>query len=92
MGRTLPTATEKSEQTMTQSRRLKLLRRVALIAVVLGALGSLGLVAHVGQYRFNILLLLFVVWDLSPFAALIVAGIVSKRWPDFCGLLSCTRT
>ena len=26
-------------------------------------------------------MLLFVVWDLSPFAALTVAGVASKRWP-----------
>ena len=69
------------KETMTESRRLKVLRTVAFIAVVLGAVGSLGLMLHVGHYRFNVLMLLFAVWDLSPFAGLILAGIVSKHWP-----------
>jgi hypothetical protein len=34
----------------------------------------------VGQYRLSVLMVLFAVWDLSPFAGLFVAGIVSKRW------------
>jgi hypothetical protein len=51
------------------------------VAVVLSAAVSFGLMLHVGEYRLNLLMLLFVVWDLSPFAALTVAGVASKRWP-----------
>jgi hypothetical protein len=62
-------------------RRLDVLRGVALIAVVLSAVVSFGLMLHVGEYRLNLLMLLFAVWDLSPFAALAVAGVASKHWP-----------
>jgi hypothetical protein len=62
-------------------RRLDILRGVALVAVVLSAVGSFVLMLHAGEYRLNLLMLLFAVWDLSPFAALAVAGVASKRWP-----------
>jgi hypothetical protein len=62
-------------------RRLDVLRGLALVAVVLSAVGSFGLMLHAGKYRLNLLMLLFAVWDLSPFAALAVAGVASKRWP-----------
>src|SRR5437870_11145412 len=61
-----------------EGRPLGLLRAVALIVVVVGVLGSFGLVLRVGHYNFNILMLLFTIWDLSPFFALIVADTVSK--------------
>jgi hypothetical protein len=63
-----------------QSRGLDVLRGVALVLVVVAAIVSFGLMLHVGQYRLNLLMLLFAVWDLSPFAGLFMAGIVSKRW------------
>jgi hypothetical protein len=56
------------------------LRSVALVLVVVAAIVSFGLMLHVGQYRLSVLMLLFAVWDLAPFAGLFVAGIVSKRW------------
>src|SRR5262249_9095107 len=64
-----------------QSRGLDVLRGVALVLLVGAASVSFGLMLHVGQYRLNILMLLFAVWDLSPFAALFVAGIWSRQWP-----------
>jgi hypothetical protein len=51
------------------------------IAIV-AAIGSFALMLHVGQYRMSLLMLLFAVWDLSPFVALVVAGTLSTRWPD----------
>jgi hypothetical protein len=59
-----------------QSRGLDVLRRIALAVVVVAAIVSFGLMLHVGQYRLSALMLLFAVWDLSPFAGLLVAGIV----------------
>jgi len=60
---------------------LGLLRSAALIAVVAGALGSVGLMLWVGHRNpSRALLALFVIWDLSPFVALILADIVSKSW------------
>jgi hypothetical protein len=72
------------------------MRGVALIAVVLSAVVSIGLMLHVGEYRLNLLMLLFAVWDLSPFAALTVAGVASKRWPKITrtalyGVMLCRR-
>ena len=57
------------------------LRAVALTALVAGALGSVGLMLRVGHRNpSRVLLALFVIWDLSPFVALLLADMVSKRW------------
>ena len=56
------------------------LRTVALIAVVAGAVGSIGLMLRAGQRSPRLLLVLFTIWVLSPFAALAWANVVSKRW------------
>ncbi len=62
---------------------LGLLRTAALIAVLVGAVGSVGLMLRVGQrQRSVILLVLFTIWVLSPFVALIaLASMGSTRWP-----------
>ena len=60
---------------------LGLVHAVALTAVVVGALGSVGLMLWVGHRNPSRLLLsLFVIWLLSPFMALLLANMVSKRW------------
>ena len=60
---------------------LGLLRAVALIAVVAGAVGSVGLMLWVGHRNpSRLLLVLFALWVLSPFIALVLANMVSKRW------------
>ena len=60
---------------------LGLLRAAALIAVLAGAAGSLGLMLHAGRRNDSrILLVLFTIWVLSPFVALVLAYVVSKRW------------
>ena len=60
---------------------LGLLRAVALTAVVAGAVGSVGLMLWVGHRNpSRVLLGLFVIWDLCPFVALLLADMVSKRW------------
>ena len=56
------------------------LRAAALIAVLVGAAGSLGLMLRAGQRSPRLLLVLFTVWVLSPFVALVLAHVVSKRW------------
>jgi hypothetical protein len=61
---------------------LALTRRVALIVVLAGAPGSLGLMFRAGRRQNSkILLLLFAIWVLSPFIALVGANVISKRWP-----------
>ena len=60
---------------------LGLLHAVALIAVVAGASGSVGLMLWEGHRNpSRLLLVLFAIWVLSPFMALLLANIVSKRW------------
>ena len=60
---------------------LGLLHAVALVAVVAGAVGSVGLMFWVGHRNPSRgLLALFLIWDLSPFIALLLADMLSKRW------------
>ena len=64
-----------------ERRFLGLLRVAALIAVLAGAAASLGLMLHAGRRNDSrILLVLFAIWVLSPFMALVLANVVSKRW------------
>jgi len=57
------------------------LRAVAMIAVVAGAAGAVGLMLRAGHRSDSrILLVLFGIWVLSPFIALVLANVVSKRW------------
>ncbi len=61
---------------------LGLLRGVSLIAVLAGGMGSFGLMLHVGHLQKSlILIVLFTVWELSPFVALVCADVISKHWP-----------
>ena len=59
---------------------LRFLREVSLGAVVAGAVVSVGLMLRAGRSTPSLLLVLFVIWILSPFVALTWAIIVSKRW------------
>ena len=56
------------------------LRAAALIAVLAGAAGSVGLLLRAGQRSPRLLLVLFLIWVLAPFVALVLAHVVSKRW------------
>ncbi len=60
---------------------LGLLRAAALIAVLAGAGGSVGLMLRAGHRNpSRLLIVLFAIWVLSPFMALVWANVVSKRW------------
>jgi hypothetical protein len=60
---------------------LRFLRAAAAIAVAAGACGSLGLMLYAGRrQQSRILVLLFVGWVLSPFAAAVFASVLSRRW------------
>jgi uncharacterized membrane protein YsdA (DUF1294 family) len=56
------------------------MRTTALVALIAGAAGSIGLFLHAKQHPPPLLVALFVIWVLSPFAALAVTHRVSKRW------------
>ena len=76
----------RGEMTSTVSREspeggfLGRLRVAALIVVLAGAGGSFGLMLRAGQRTPRLLLAVFVIWVLSPFMALVLAHVVSKRW------------
>ncbi len=56
------------------------LSAAALIAALASGVGSLGLMFRTGQRSPGLLLVLFTLWVLAPFVALVVAHVVSKRW------------
>jgi hypothetical protein len=58
-----------------------LFRTVALIAVVAGAVASEFFVIRTGGRSQPLLSVLFVIWILLPFVALVWANVVSKNWP-----------
>jgi hypothetical protein len=61
--------------------KLSQLHAVAMIAVVIGAAGSTGLMLRVGhRNNSRILILLFGIWVLSPFLALVLGSVVAKGW------------
>ena len=72
--------TSTSSQERPGSGFLGLLRTVALVAVVAGSAGSVGLMFRASQHPPRVLLVLFTIWVLSPFVALLWAILVSKRW------------
>ena len=73
--------TSKARRTRPERRLLGLLRAAALIAVLAGAVCSVGLLLHAGQRNNSrLVLVLFTMWVLSPFVALVSADVVSKRW------------
>ena len=63
------------------SKFLGLLRALALIAILAGAAESASLLFAAGQNSPRLLLVLFTIWVLSPFVALLWATLVSTRWP-----------
>jgi hypothetical protein len=76
----------------TPGRLPDILRIVALIAAVAGAVGSVALTLRAGKSSPRLLLVLFVLWVLSPFAALAWANIVSIRWADLTRTTLCGVT
>jgi hypothetical protein len=56
------------------------MRAAAFVALVAGAAGSVSLLLHAKQHPPPLLVVLFIIWVLSPFAALGIAHRVSKRW------------
>lgn len=56
------------------------MRASAILALVVGAAGSIALMLHAKQHPPPLLVVLFVIWVLSPFAALGAAHRLSKRW------------
>jgi hypothetical protein len=64
---------------MPDGKLLGRLRATALFAMLVGTVGSVGLMLRAGHPPL-FLRVLFVIWVLSPYATLLVADVVSKRW------------
>jgi hypothetical protein len=60
--------------------RFRALRTAALIAVVAGSVGSIAFLFRARQHPPRFLMVLFVIWVLAPFSALLVANALSDRW------------
>jgi len=56
------------------------LRAIAFTALVIGAIGSLGFWIYAAKHPPPLLIVLFVVWVLSPFVVLGIGHVVAKRW------------
>ncbi len=60
---------------------VNVLRRVAVVAVLVGAAGSIAFMLHAGRrQQSRVLILLFGAWVLSPFVAALVTSSLSKGW------------
>ena len=56
------------------------MRPFVFVALIAGAAGSIGLMLHAKQHPPFLLLVFFIVWVVSPFAAFGMALLRSKRW------------
>lgn len=60
---------------------MTVLRNAALAIVLAGAAGAVGLTLYAGRHNTSrLLMLIFAIWVLSPFVALVWAYAVSVRW------------
>jgi hypothetical protein len=65
----------------SELRSLRVLRAAALIALPAGAAGSIGFMLRAANRNpSRVRLILFAIWVLPPFVALVFATIVSKDW------------
>jgi hypothetical protein len=56
------------------------LRLTALVALVIGAVGAIGLWISAAKHPPPLLIVLFVIWVLSPFVILGIGHVMAKRW------------
>jgi hypothetical protein len=59
-----------------------LLRAAGLIALFVGPAGSVAFFFYASQHPPLLLIVLFLIWILSPFAVLGAAHLISKRWSN----------
>ncbi len=67
---------------MEKNPTLKHIQKIAFMVILAGGVISISLVIHAGSQNDSILLkLLFAGWVISPFIALVVADLISAKWP-----------
>ena len=65
----------------TDNKPIKLFHKIAVLAVLAGAGSSLGFTIYTGRHNSSfILILLFAGWVVSPFIALLLVNVVTRRW------------
>lgn len=74
--------TFKTGQEESEGGFIAVVRTVSVIVLIVGAAGSLLFMFRAGQQTPRLLLILFTLWVLAPFAALFWATMTSKRWPS----------
>jgi hypothetical protein len=73
-------AAAKAGRERPESVLLSRLRAMGQVAVWAGAAGSVALTLRAGWHAPRILVVLFTIWVLSPFGALLLTSVVSRRW------------
>jgi ACR3 family arsenite efflux pump ArsB len=69
-------------------RTVRFLHTIAVLMVLAGAACSLGFTLYTGRNNTSVLLvLLFTGWVVSPFIALLLINIITKRWQVFDRLI-----
>jgi uncharacterized membrane protein YeiH len=57
------------------------MRAKALAATLAGAAGSVGFLLYAGRDSPQLVMAIIAAWVLAPFAGLILADVMAKRWP-----------
>ena len=73
--------TSPGKQESSKGPFLGILRTASLIAGLAGAVGSFVLMLISHPHAPLLLIVLFTLWVLSPFCALVLASMISNRWP-----------
>jgi len=72
----------------TDSKSVRFLHAIAVLMVLAGAAGSLGFTLYTGRHNPSVvLILLFAGWVVSPFIALLLINVITKRWQLFDRLI-----
>jgi len=72
----------------TDSKSVRFLHTIAVLMVLAGAASSLGFILYTGRNNPSVvLILLFSGWVVSPFIALLLINVITKRWQLFNRLI-----
>ena len=66
----------------SERRSLRQLRTLGELVMLAGAAASIGLLFHASQRRPPLLMVIFVIWVLSPFMILLFVDKLSKGWSN----------
>jgi hypothetical protein len=79
-----PKKTPRVKVKNVDSKSVRVLHAIAVLMVLAGAAGSLGFTLYTGSHNPSVVLvLLFAGWVVSPFIALLLINVITKRWEVF---------